>query len=734
METVLFIASILTAALSIALYIYIKLKAPSREQNILAFLATSNVILCIGDCISQVSESEEAALAGLSMSFFGGTFLGFAFFLLLSVIARMQTKKWFVVLNVFFSLFLAVAGCTNPCHHLMYTSIHFTPQPLGATRRELDFGPLFFLYLAWYTLILISCLIVIFRCKYKKPMVYRSLKRPLMAFLIAGGLSYAAFGLSNYFYLTYDFSAIGACLAFLILLITFYNFRTIPMLSETEDSIINSIDDILIACDVNDRIVFANQKASNIYDPDNKLIYGMNPHGFSPELDIFLDTKPGESLTINGKIYLCELLPISSGKQNLGTVHWLKNITAERKFLEETVKLKEQAERANQAKSEFLAQMSHEIRTPINAVLGMNEMIFRESDSARIISYSQDIKRGGQTLLALINDILDFSQIEAQKLEVTPAPYDLPLMLKDLIFSTQTRIGKKNVELVTDFDPKLPRVLYGDVIRVKQVIQNILTNAAKYTEEGSITFRMSYDEMGDDELMLKINVSDTGIGIKKEDLPKLFDSFKRLDAVRNSATEGTGLGMAITKRLLNLMDGCVMVDSVYGEGSNFHIVIPQKRVGIEILGVFNIDETFEKECKKDTKETFKAPNATILVVDDNEVNRKLAEGLLKKTEIKFEEAQNGLEFLKMIEKKHYDLILLDHRMPEMSGVEALEKMNESTTHKCAGVPVIAMTADAGNGSKDFFMSAGFTDYISKPMNPANYENMVKKYLPKNLIE
>lgn len=734
MGTFLFFASMITALLSILLYLYIKLKAPSREQNILAFMATSNVILCLGDCISQVSHSEDAALAGLSMSFFGGTFMGFAFFLLLSVITRMETKKCFLVANVFFSLFLAIAGCTNPSHHLMYSSIHYTPLTRMATARMVEFGPLFFVYLAWYTLILISCIIVIIRCKYKKPMVYSSLKRPLIAFIIAGGLCYCAFGLTNCFKLTYDLSAMGSCLGFSVLLLTFYKFRSIPMLSETEDSIINSIDDMLIACDINDRIVFANKKAAGLYDPEHKIIYGMNAHGLTPALDIFMDTKPGESLTIEGNIYLCELLPITSGTQNLGTVHWLKNITAERQFLEETVRLKEQAEKANQAKSEFLSQMSHEIRTPINAVLGMNEMILRESDSARIISYSQDIKRGGQTLLALINDILDFSQIEAQKLEVTPAPYDLPLMLKDLIFATQTRIGKKNVELVTDFDPKLPRVLYGDVIRVKQVIQNILTNAAKYTEEGSITFRMSYDEMGDDELMLKINVSDTGIGIKKEDLPKLFDSFKRLDTVRNSTTEGTGLGMAITKRLLNLMDGCVMVDSVYGEGSNFHIVIPQKRVGIEILGVFNMDEVFEKECKIEKSETFKAPNATILVVDDNEVNRKLAEGLLKKTEIKFEEAQNGLEFLKMIEKKHYDLILLDHRMPEMSGVEALEKMNESTTHKCAGVPVIAMTADAGNGSKDFFKSAGFTDYISKPMNPANYENMVKKYLPENLIE
>lgn len=734
MGTIVLIASILTATISIFLYIYMKFKSPSREQNILSFITTCNFILCIGDCASQAAPDANAALTGLSLSFFGGTFLGFGFFILLSIITRIKTKTWFAYSNIAFSLLLSVLGATNPFHHLMYTYIEYIPNPGQATTRVVDYGPVFYIYVIWYTLCLISSLVIFIRCKLNKPHIYKNLRRPLIAFVIAGGVCYSTFIASAAFKLPYDLTPFGCCLGVFIMILIFYKFRSLPMQHDTEDAILESIDDLLIACDVNDRIVYSNDKAEKLYDPEQKFVYGMNPHGLTPELDIFLDSKPGESVTIGHEVYLCELLPITSHGQNLGTVHWLKNITSERNFIAETVKLKEQAEQANVAKSEFLAQMSHEIRTPINAVLGMNEMILRESKDETILSYSKDIKRGGQTLLALINDILDFSQVEAQKLDINPATYELPFLLKDLIFATQTRIGKKNVELVTEFDPKLPRVLYGDVIRVKQVIQNILTNAAKYTEEGSITFRMSYDDISEDELMLKITISDTGIGIKEEDLPKLFESFKRFDTARNTRTEGTGLGMAITKKLLELMDGCVMVDSVYGEGSNFHLVIPQKRVGNEILGDFSSTTVVSNESKEEVRTGFKAPNATILVVDDNVVNRKLAAGLLKNTEIKFEEASNGPEFLKMIENKHYDLILLDHRMPEMSGVEALEKMNESTTHKCAGVPVIAMTADAGNGSKDFFKSAGFTDYISKPMSPAIYENMVKKHLPKNLIE
>lgn len=725
-------ASIGSVILSVLIYIFICFKPSSREQKILHLIASCNVLLCVNDTVALLGKTQEVCEIGLGLSFFGGTFLGLCFFLLLGIMTHIEIPNWIKgVLIVGDCIFIAF-GVSNPHHHLMYSELTYLISPNKAAYRIVHYGPVFNLYVVWYLICMVCSLLIYLFCLIKKPLIYKSLKKPLTAFIVSSLFCFMAFILSNAFNLGYDYTFVGCNIGVMILIMIVYRFRAIPMRENTEDEILNSVNDIIVAVDSNERFVYANSFAKNIYDPEESLIYGINIYGVTSEIDKFMGIKPNESVTINNQVYLCEFLPIktSDGKP-LGTIHWLKNVTAERNFIAETIRLKEKAEQASIAKSEFLAHMSHEVRTPINAVLGMNELIQREAKDPTILSYSDDIKRGGQTLLALISDILDFSKVEAGKMDISPATYELTLLLKDLFFATKTRIGNKKIELITNVDENLPRFIYGDVIRVKQVVTNVLTNAAKYTEKGSITFTMKCEELEGDDIQLKITVSDTGIGIKKEDLSKLFDSFERLDTTKNKATEGTGLGMNITKKLLDLMGGCILVDSVYGEGSNFHLIIPQKKVGDEKLGVFS-DSLLKCERNTGEKESecFKSPGSVVIVVDDNVVNRRLAIGLLKNSEIEFDEAESGFEFLEKIKEKHYDLILLDHRMPEMSGVEALEKMLSDNTHKCVGVPVIAMTADAGNGASDFFMKAGFNDYISKPMNPSKYEEMVKRFLVK----
>ena len=396
----------------------------------------------------------------------------------------------------------------------------------------------------------------------------------------------------------------------------------------------------------------------------------------------------------------------------------------------------QKAEEANNAKSSFLANMSHEIRTPINAVLGMNEMILRESTEPEIRNYSEHIKSASTTLLNIINDILDFSKIEAGKLELTPAEYDLHTMLSDLVIMIQPRLDAKGLALILDFDPDTPRDLYGDSKRIKQIITNILTNAAKYTEEGSVTFKAGFEKPEDDPdtINLLISIKDTGIGIKPEDMEKLFSKFERIEEKRNRNIEGTGLGMSITQSLLDMMGSELEVESIYGEGSNFHFALRQKVAGPELLGDFKTLD--EPSAGQDYvyREKFTAPGACILVVDDNPMNLMVFKNLIKKTLITTDTAASGDESLDMMRDKKYDIIFLDHMMPNKDGITTLQEMKQMPDNPNLNTPVICLTANAISGVRDEYISAGFDDYLTKPIDPDILEDMLLRYLPPELIE
>ncbi len=401
---------------------------------------------------------------------------------------------------------------------------------------------------------------------------------------------------------------------------------------------------------------------------------------------------------------------------------------------DELRKAKQQAEDANRAKSDFLASMSHEIRTPINAVLGMDEMIIRESDNHHILEYATNINNAGKSLLNLINDILDFSKIEAGKMEIINNEYKTSFMITDLVNMVAVRAHSKGLEFVVNADPSLPSVLYGDEERVKQCILNILTNAVKYTEKGSVTFDLGFETFSDNEIILKVSVRDTGIGIKEEDQEKLFSPFERVDMQRNKNIEGTGLGLSIVKNLLHLMDSKLELTSEYGKGSVFSFRIKQGVSDWKSMGDFA--EAYRKSVLTQNKytELFRAPDAHILVVDDTEMNLTVFKGLLKKTKIKIDTATSGNEAIKLVKKRHYDIMFIDHRMPVMDGIDTLNAMNEMSENMSRNVPCIAFTANAGAGSRDRYRSYGFDDYISKPVSPSELEELIIKYLPPEKIE
>ncbi len=393
---------------------------------------------------------------------------------------------------------------------------------------------------------------------------------------------------------------------------------------------------------------------------------------------------------------------------------------------------RQEALAANEAKGKFLAHMSHEIRTPINAVLGMDEMILRESREPMIKEYAMDIYMAGQTLLSLINDILDFSKIDSGKMEIIPIEYDVSSLIHDLANMTSQRARDKNIKFEVEADHTIPSRLYGDDVRIRQVLTNILTNAVKYTHEGTIWLRIQGQEMGDTEI-LRFEVEDTGIGIKEEDLPKLSAEFERIEEDRNRNIEGTGLGMSITIQLLTLLGSRLKVESIYGKGSKFYFELEQKIIEYTPIGDFE-SRVHQMADNYSYGTRFCAPEAKMLVVDDNAVNRKVFRNLLKDTQIQIAEAEGGRECLELVQENYYDLIFLDHMMPEMDGVETLHHIKELSDFPCQDTPIVVLTANAVSGAKEKYMSEGFDDFLSKPIVPEKLEHMIQSMLPDQLIQ
>ena len=709
------------------------LRRRQRQSNSFIVLAIIfDMLMLIGYVFELLSTNVSEMLLAIQIGYMGKCFAGASFVTGIGRYYNWKYKKY--TLPIFWGvgfLFFSII-MTTKYHDFYYSSV-------GVIRRDghmfcsLGKAPSYYLFLLYlvFTFVYFAMRCLRHRRNAKTPdeksvlslVGYSSLAAVITMVLVVYVFAYTQ----------YDFGPLIFAVYTLVFLYCVLRYRLFDTVDMAIYQMAAESAEALIVAQENGYVIYANQSAERIMpwlaEWDKVSVANRIRNEF---LDGSTECKIGD------RVYQIDRGQVEDNGSIIGHTLMLTDITRLRQYMMDLERLTIQAGEANQAKSYFLANMSHEIRTPINTILGMNEMISREAVSRDVISYSQNIREAGRSLLSIINDILDFSKIESGKMEIYEVEYELSSVIHDLYHMVDLRIKEKNLEFVLEIDEKLPSRLRGDDVRIRQVVLNLLSNAVKYTDEGTVFMRIG-GKCAEDKCVLHVEVEDTGIGVREEDMDRIFYSFQRLEEKKNRNIEGTGLGMSIVTSFLYMMGSELCLESEYGKGSRFYFDLDQEIVDVSPLG--DVEAILETREEKELQagRSFEAPDARILVVDDNRMNLEVFKGLLKHTRMQIAEALDGRSALDLFVSREFDMIFMDHMMPEMDGIETFEEMKKmweetpELVETKADIPVIILTANAIYGARERYLKLGFADYLSKPMDYKKLEELITTNLPKDKV-
>ncbi|MDE6764290.1 MAG: response regulator [Oscillospiraceae bacterium] len=725
MTNILLTLQITCVALMFVYIVYIVTTKGAGAYSVLTAALASAFLNCFAYTMLIFADNFEAAVAVKPFDIMGSSLAMYLLYWFARDTQKLNIPKAASILLLSADLFGIIASASDRVFHLYFKSIELVSRDGEIHSANVIYSVGFYVLLAS---MIMKTVIIVIAAIYGCVKVQRSDCSGKSAWsLFTVLLPIIAMGVYN-FRLFGDFnpSSIAMCICCVTVTAVFCRGTKYDMVKTARDNIIESMDDALIVTDNKLNIVDSNPAARRIFP---QLSESGRKKTAEFALNLISASKDSENseFELNGKYYEKHIkhLVNSDGTENGYSVLFI-DVTDTQKYVDGLIDMSRKADMANSAKSDFLANMSHEIRTPMNAIAGFAELCLKEKNYC----YAADIKIAAKNLVSIINDILDISKIEAGKLELVPSVYDTGEMLNDVVSIIYVQLDKKkNLDFKIDIDRRIPRKMYGDEVRLKQILINLLGNAVKFTNSGLISLSVKELSRIGDSVSIMFKVSDTGIGIKKDDIPKLFENFRQVDTRRNRRIEGSGLGLSISKTLAEKMDGSITVESEYGKGSVFTVVLTQKISDPSPISKLAAKSSVSEEKSR----TLHAPEAHVLVVDDNKVNLNVTARLLTSYGIKADLADSGAAAIDMINASYYDLVFMDHMMPDLDGVDTTKIIRSRGDAYSMELPIIALTANAVSGAKEMFMESGFNDFISKPIQIPLLEKILEKWLPEQMI-
>ncbi len=685
-------------------------------------------------CFEFLSVNAEVALLAIKIQFIGSCFSTMTMFYFILELFEIKIPKSFYISGIIINSFILIGVFCLEYHNLFFISYIYDSENTFYHHIIYNKGILLYLFIAvrflFAAFMLYKIILKFIKCEKEE-------KKKNFFMLVSIFIpSFFIFVEALFSPKVPDFTALGFIISSVFFAIIIYKYRVFDLVQSAKEIIIQNMVEAMIFVDQNFLYIESNLSAKNVFPRLKYMKKGDKISRCSIILSEMLKKDGRNDFEIKGKFYECHVSKIYNDGIIKGYAACIFDVTSAHYYAEQLIRMKDEADAANRAKSDFLANASHEIRTPMNAIIGLSEIVLRGELNEDQRGNIRSILTSSKSLLTIINNILDLSKIESGKFEIIDEDYNIGNVLHDVYNIINVRLYDRPIEFDVDIPDDLPAVYNGDFIRIKEILFNILGNAVKFTKEGQIKLNIEWkiNEKDDQFVNLTMKVSDTGIGIKKEDMKKLFETYNQVDTRKNRSISGTGLGLAISKNLAEMMGGFISVESVYGKGSVFTIGIKQKVVNFDPVDkevIFKDDEDEFTEEKNGclNEKIISIPYARVLIVDDLNVNLRVSKGLMEPYDMKVDVASNGMEAIKMIKEKDYDLVFMDHMMPNMDGVDVTKIIRSLDGEKYKKLPIIALTANALTSSRDYFMKNGFNGFLAKPIDLKQLNKVLYDYLP-----